>query len=136
MSFIFFMSHQTGSQSSGTSSSILRLFTTVGINPTSGFGEFLHLMIRKGAHFFEYGVLATLIYNYVKEWITSRWVYVYSVIISFLYACTDEFHQTFVPNRSGQITDVLIDTSGAIIAVILILIYRRWIKIYEIAEDY
>ena len=36
------------------------------------------------------------------------------------YACTDEFHQLFVPGRSGQITDVMIDTLGGSIGVLII----------------
>ena len=38
---------------------------------------------------------------------------VISIIFSFLYACTDEIHQIFVPGRSAQFRDVLIDTLGA-----------------------
>ncbi len=36
-----------------------------------------------------------------------------SILFSFLYACTDEIHQIFVPGRSAQFRDVLIDTLGA-----------------------
>lgn len=36
-----------------------------------------------------------------------------SIIFSFLYACTDELHQIFVPGRSAQFRDILIDTLGA-----------------------
>ena len=33
------------------------------------------------------------------------------------YAATDEFHQLFVPGRSGQISDVLLDSAGALAGV-------------------
>lgn len=36
-----------------------------------------------------------------------------SILLSFLYACTDELHQIFVPGRSAQFRDILIDTLGA-----------------------
>ena len=36
-----------------------------------------------------------------------------SILFSFLYACTDELHQIFVPGRSAQFRDILIDTLGA-----------------------
>ena len=36
-----------------------------------------------------------------------------SIFLSFLYACTDEIHQIFVPGRSAQFRDVLVDTLGA-----------------------
>ena len=42
-----------------------------------------------------------------------------SFIISFLYAISDEFHQHFVPGRSPEIRDVLIDSSGSIIGILL-----------------
>ena len=40
--------------------------------------------------------------------------------VTFLYACTDEFHQLFVPGRAGRFTDVLIDTTGGIIMLLFI----------------
>ena len=43
-----------------------------------------------------------------------------SITLSFLYACTDEIHQIFVPGRSAQFRDVLIDTLGAIFGCLLI----------------
>ena len=50
----------------------------------------------------------------------------FSEAIAFLYACTDEFHQRFTPGRSCQFTDVLIDSAGALIAILIIsLIVRR-----------
>ena len=40
--------------------------------------------------------------------------------VTFLYACTDEFHQLFVPGRAGRFTDVAIDTVGGIIMLLFI----------------
>ncbi|UYJ41604.1 MAG: VanZ family protein [Lachnospiraceae bacterium] len=37
----------------------------------------------------------------------------FSWMIAVLYACTDEYHQLFVPGRSGQLRDVMIDAVGA-----------------------
>lgn len=48
-----------------------------------------------------------------------------TIIICFLYAITDEFHQIFIQGRTPQITDVLIDTFGAIIGT----------KIYQIIDS-
>ncbi|MFR1872919.1 MAG: VanZ family protein [Coprococcus sp.] len=36
-----------------------------------------------------------------------------------LYAVTDEIHQLFVPGRSGQITDVILDSCGGLIGAVL-----------------
>ena len=54
------------------------------------------------------------------------WVPIAALCLSVLYACTDEFHQLFVDGRSAQVTDVLIDSVGALSGVLLtLLIYRR-----------
>ena len=39
--------------------------------------------------------------------------------ISTAYAATDEFHQIFVPGRAGMVTDVMIDSSGALAGILL-----------------
>ena len=47
-----------------------------------------------------------------------------------LYAATDEYHQTFVPGRSGRVSDVLVDLLGSAIGtlgILLILAAGRWI---------
>ena len=53
-----------------------------------------------------------------------------SIFLSFLYACTDEIHQFFVPGRSAQFRDILIDTLGASFGVIIThLIIKLFTKI-------
>lgn len=69
--------------------------------------------IRKLAHAAEYGILALLWYGVMS----SHWK---AIAIAFLYACTDEFHQLFVPGRAGMFKDVLIDTSGAIVFMLVV----------------
>ena len=54
--------------------------------------------------------------------------FIISIGIGFLYACSDEFHQLFVPGRTAKFTDVLIDTSGVIVGSILIFIVILSIK--------
>lgn len=68
--------------------------------------------VRKLAHATEYAILALL-------WFGALGSKPQAVVIAFLYACTDEFHQLFVPGRAGLFTDVLIDTSGALVAMII-----------------
>ena len=52
-------------------------------------------------------------------------------VITTAYAATDEMHQLFVPGRSGQVSDVLLDSAGAIAGLALLggirfLVQRRW----------
>lgn len=71
--------------------------------------------IRKLGHMGVFGILARLL---ARAWTgTSTWswrkIFVWALVFTFLYACSDEFHQTFVPGRLGCVSDVLIDTVGA-----------------------
>ena len=42
-----------------------------------------------------------------------------SFLFSVIYALSDEFHQSFVPGRDGNIVDVLIDSSGALVGILV-----------------
>lgn len=73
-------------------------------------------IVKKTAHLIEYGVLATLLYRGLKgSKIVTKKAMCYAIIISFLYAITDEFHQSFTPGRGPAIRDVFIDLIGATI---------------------
>ena len=45
--------------------------------------------------------------------------------IAALYAATDEFHQLFVPGRSGQISDVILDSAGALAGLLILALVRK-----------
>ncbi|MEG0365993.1 MAG: VanZ family protein [Coprobacillus sp.] len=122
MMIIFSFSSQTGTESSGLSSQIVLWIQN---NLHISIPE---IIIRKGAHMSEYALLTlTFVYGYHKSDITINKVYLYSIISCFLYACTDEMHQLFIGGRAGQFTDVLIDTSGGLIIIIIIYLitYRK-----------
>ena len=88
----------------------------------------LNHLIRKFAHGSVYFVLCLLVMNLIMQIKENNLNYIYvliAVVICFLYACTDEFHQIFVDGRAGQYTDVLIDTFGATIgATLYVLIFK------------
>lgn len=86
--------------------------------------------VRKMAHFFIYFVLGIALVSFLREFsIPIRKLLLLSIFLAFLYACTDEFHQLFVPGRSGQIIDVLLDTFGASVGVfIYYLIFHKKLK--------
>ena len=77
--------------------------------------------VRKAAHMSEYAFLTLLEFG-ILVYRKDKKKYVFPIGITFLYACTDEFHQLFVPGRAGRFTDVLIDTSGGIIMMLLIIL--------------
>ena len=71
-------------------------------------------IVKKGGHIIAYGLLA-LAYWYAFVWNgRKRWL---AWLFAFLYASTDEFHQSFVPGRHPSMWDVLIfDNLGALIS--------------------
>jgi len=88
---------------------------------------FLHLAIRKSAHVTEYFIFSVLLWRGIRI-AGSRWQFrwaLLAVIIAAVYAASDEFHQIFVPGRSASVHDVMIDTSGAILAQIVIWLWLR-----------
>lgn len=71
-------------------------------------------VVKKTAHIFEYGILATLVYRaLINSKIEKKKAMWYSVLFAFIYGLTDEFHQSFTPGRGPKFTDALIDTTGA-----------------------
>lgn len=78
--------------------------------------------IRKTAHFSIYSVLGILLtLNTVYHFKDKLVRCLLPVSVGILYATSDEIHQLYVPGRSGQISDVLLDSSGVLLGVILIL---------------
>ena len=70
-------------------------------------------IVRKTAHFTIYFILGFAVISLLREYmIIDKKSVIYTVIFVFLYACSDEIHQLFVPGRSGEILDVFIDTLG------------------------
>lgn len=86
--------------------------------------------VRKIAHATEYALLAGLLLGAVTVGTVNIRYVAISVIIAVLYAATDEFHQLFVPGRSGRVTDVLIDGSGAAAGTLIILGISRIKKLF------
>ncbi|MFT3870106.1 MAG: VanZ family protein [Nibricoccus sp.] len=79
--------------------------------------------IDKIAHFFVFGLLATLVAR-VPVVATWRGLGLYwAVVLTACYGISDEFHQSFTPGRSVELADWLVDTAGAMLAVTL---YARW----------
>lgn len=90
-----------------------------------GVAGFIEFFIRKGAHFFSYGLLATLVmYALYPRKRLHR--FVLAITTSFLYACSDELHQMFTPNRTAKFQDVMLDTAGAVFGAVLMVLLITW----------
>lgn len=90
----------------------------------------ISFFVRKLAHMTEYFIL-NLSYYYAFNSISENKKR--NILICFLltvfYACTDEYHQTFIEGRVGTIKDVLIDSTGTLIASVLFLVKSKDKKI-------
>lgn len=114
--FVFGFSSQTGEESSGLSTKIANLFFD-----SEEMIKIAEPIIRKLAHFSEYALGGTLIYLLIDTYeFTNKKKFLISLGIGIWYAAIDELHQTFVPNRSGNIIDVCIDTLGIIVGILFI----------------
>lgn len=131
MIIIFIFSSQNGSESTEKSRIVIYLFNSIGLDLNSILGDMADFVVRKGAHMTEYFILIMLIQRVLKDKYTLNKALVYAFILTVLYASSDEYHQTFVQGRCGQVKDVLIDSCGALIYVIIIKckqIKKKWLK--------
>lgn len=67
----------------------------------------------------------SLCYTYKMENIKK---FATSIIIGIIYATSDEIHQAFVPGRGPLLTDVLIDTMGVILGILLVMLVMTIFK--------
>lgn len=111
-----------------TATWVYRLIRSLFSHPISG-GEFhsMHFAVRKIAHLVEYGTCSALMFRAVRsgrpvKW-TARWALT-AMAIATAVAGIDEFHQSFIPTRTGTLADVGLDATGAAIAQVLIRILR------------
>lgn len=136
MILIFRFSMQNSSESSGISSKFTDMILNKFVRELSAeekknFLETAEYVIRKLAHFSIYTVLGFCMSSAVgkRRLVTSGSIV--TVVIGFVYACSDELHQYFVSGRSCKFTDVIIDTSGVITGIVIsVLLFRfcDWLK--------
>lgn len=153
MGVIFLFSAQNADTSSSLSSGFLHRFVLIFLPEQAARNEelvhTLEFLIRKGAHMTEYAILAILASAQLRQYFPpylsenipkkQEWKpksfrhhpffqFLLTLCFIFLYACTDEFHQRFVNGRSGQFTDVCIDTLGGFLGCLLFLLCSRLLR--------
>ena len=133
---IFGFSSQDGENSGGLSrnitNKILQLsnkYKDMGQEEKEKIADRTERIIRKIAHFSIYTLVGLLLMGLLSTYkIKENWRIILSVLLGMIYAVSDEIHQSFIPGRTPQITDIYIDTLGVVLGVLLILL---GIKIYE-----
>ena len=99
--------------------------------------EILHMLIRKSGHFLGYGTMGLL-------WLRAWWMtmphsyFLTDAMLALLgtamVASADEFHQTFLPNRTGTPWDVLLDCCGAMVLQFVVYIFMRCLRPKRLAR--
>ena len=95
--------------------------------------EHWHIYMRKGGHIFGYGLLSILLFRAWRETLplarNGKWAFRWAAIAvvgTALVASLDEWHQSYIPARTGTPWDVLLDTCAGIGAQILIFVWMSW----------
>jgi VanZ family protein len=119
--------------SDNTGSVLEKLLRAMHVSFTGLQMYWLNVAIRKAAHFTVYGTLSALFF---RAWRgqpqRKRWEWKWALLAicaAFLTACSDEFHQHFTPGRTGVFSDVVLDTTGAIFAQLMIVAWTAQRKI-------
>ena len=105
-----------------------------------------HFFLRKGGHVFGYGMLSWLLFRALRVTALSsrdpNWSMVWSLVAiagTAFVASVDEWHQSFLPSRTGTVHDVLLDTTAALVIQILVFLLirvrRKGGKLSDLAQD-
>jgi VanZ family protein len=89
----------------------------------------IHFLIRKLGHWTEFFILAVLLLRALARTDNDRWnsrMAWLAVLLVFLFACSDELHQYFVPSRTASVRDSLLDLFGGVCGVLWT--YRRHLR--------
>jgi VanZ family protein len=95
--------------------------------------EYWHFFIRKGGHVVGYAILSILLFRAWRATLpamnNARWTLRWAAIALFgtaLVASLDEWHQSFIPSRTGRWQDVVLDTCAGIAAQMILFFGRSW----------
>lgn len=128
MLIIFGFSSQNAEKSTETSSSVIEDVLDVVLPEEEITPELVkkyQFPVRKAAHFGIYMLLGFCLVNAFEHTVKKKWYISYpcSLIVAALYAISDEWHQSFSDGRGPSAADVLIDSSGALVGIIVFLIF-------------
>lgn len=118
--FIWDNSMQNGGSSDGFSLLFAETFAHI-VNKLGFHGTIwtLNRIVRKLAHLTEFTILGSVLYTILRRYITYGTV-IKTIGLGMLIASLDEFIQLFSPGRSSQISDILIDTVGIFIGILVV----------------
>ena len=146
---IFIMSSMNTNESNNSSKHVINNVVEKTVETTNGLGitdkhptenkmdqviEKLNYPLRKAAHASEYFIFTILILIALKNsGVKGNKRFIIALVICFIYACTDEYHQTFVNGRTGQFSNTLIDTFGGFVSCLM---YTFMMKVNKIRKKH
>lgn len=88
--------------------------------------DFFEFFIRKIAHVVEFAILAFLLCRVFSPLTRRDYApIVWAGVVSYVYALSDEWHQTFVAGRTGHFEDTLVDGIGIVLVMVCYILIRR-----------
>jgi len=95
--------------------------------------DYWHFYIRKSGHVVGYGMLSFLLFRAWRATLpamddttwTLRWTTI-AILGTAVVASLDEWHQSFIPSRTGRWQDVVLDTCAGVVAQLLIFLWWMW----------
>jgi VanZ family protein len=84
----------------------------------------IDFVVRKPGHMAAFGILAVLLWRAIS-YSRGRGAVAVSLVLTVLYAASDEFHQSFTAGRHPSLVDVAIDSVGALIALLALTAWLR-----------
>lgn len=87
-----------------------------------GYYYFLEFLLRKGAHFFVFGMIAIAVFILLP---TIKRRFTIAALLTFFIALGDEYHQSLTGGRTPSFQDVLLDMSGALTALLITWVFLK-----------
>ena len=132
MAVVFLFSAMSGKDSSAMSGQITKAvlhaiypdYDSLPQPQKDGAFKLMNYLVRKGAHFSEYALLGALLMLFLDTFSFKHRPAI-ALLSNAIYAASDEWHQGFVAGRGPMLTDVLIDTSGALLGIFMLCLLLR-----------
>lgn len=89
-----------------------------------GYFYFVEFLVRKATHFIGFGIVGTILYLFYRK-LAWRFPSLLAIATIFVIASLDELRQSFLPGRTGVFSDVLLDSFGAIVFIMVTAMITR-----------
>ena len=110
-----------------TSNKIGIITETISSNERKIITNNLNEPLRNSMHFIIFFILSIFVLNAINQH-NIKYKYLITLIICFVYAITDEYHQTLVTGRTGEFIDVIIDLLGTLTLLTIYKLYKKYKK--------